>query len=43
MDKAVNMLESIDFPQELIINRSREAFLKGLKDSGVFTDVSVVG
>ncbi|MBR4668705.1 MAG: phosphatase [Butyrivibrio sp.] len=34
-DKAQSMLEEIGFPQELIINRTRESFLEGLKLSGV--------
>ncbi len=34
-DKAVGMLEEIHFPEELIINRTRESFLKGLADCGV--------
>ena len=33
-DRAQAMLEEIGFPQELIINRDRETFIKGLKNCG---------
>lgn len=33
--RAQKMLEEIGFPQELIINRTRESFLKGLADCGI--------
>lgn len=32
---AVSMLESIDFPEELIMNRDRRTFLQALDDAGV--------
>ena len=35
--KAQAMLEEIGFPQELIINRTRESFIEGLAKSGVRT------
>ena len=34
-ERAKAMLEEIGFPQELIVNRTRETFLEGLKVSGV--------
>ena len=34
-ERAQAMLEEIHFPQELIINRTKESFLKGLKDCGI--------
>lgn len=34
-DRAKAMLEEIHFPQELIINRTKESFLQGLADCGI--------
>lgn len=34
-EKAQKMLAEIDFPQELIINRTKESFLQGLKDCNI--------
>ncbi len=35
--RAQEMLDEISFPQELIVNRTREAFLEGLRASGVMS------
>ncbi|WP_026652596.1 phosphatase [Butyrivibrio proteoclasticus] len=37
VDKTKEILENIHFPEELIVNRTAESFLKGLEESGVFT------
>ena len=34
-ERAQKMLEEIGFPQELIVNRTKESFLQGLSESGV--------
>jgi putative hydrolase len=38
-DRAQNMLKEIDFPQELIINRTKESFLEGLSACGIQINV----
>ena len=37
--RAQAMLEEISFPKELIVNRTRESFLEGLRKSGVNTEL----
>ena len=38
-EKAQNMLQKIDFPQDLIINRTKESFLEGLSACGIKINV----
>ena len=38
-EKAQNMLQEIDFPQDLIINRTKESFLEGLSACGIKINV----
>lgn len=39
--EAVNMLESIEFPEELIINKNPDDLLRLLKDKGRLSDISL--